>query len=461
MENRKHSFILIFLLAIAFFGLWNCSGSGSDDTGRGESVQDNSVGSANSGNETGKTSDDSMVSAPGFSDTEAPSTPLHVMATAVGLSRVDLTWEASTDNAGGIQYRIIRDGIEIGATTNTVYTDAGLSDENKRHDYTVVAYDGAGNASAQSTCVNVTTKTTGRGIWFWKGSSNNPEWGTLQVIGNHNKEDAVITDFKMNKIRRVYGSYGSRPVTEPAVIAAWNAKLHAAGMESQALLGNVVRSTVDSVLLSQTARNHLLEDISDIIEFNNHPDRLDAEKFKAVHLDIEPQVLYVEWDNGSPQSKRDLLIRLEILFTDIRARLDAADPGMKLYADLGHYFEKLPPELGGTGRVGWLSQADRDQWLYNLSLVLDNVSIMAYGTNNINHLDSRTSTESVFFAEAEIGLNVKEIEPVATAYGFSTRVWTDLNGFNQTLEQVEETQGLMGNITAIHSYRYLKSLLQN
>jgi hypothetical protein len=244
--------------------------------------------------------------------------------------------------------------------------------------------------------------------------------------------------------------------TEPAVIAAWNTKLYAAGIESQALISNVVKAEADSVLLSAVARNDFFDDIDAILEFNNHPERLDREKFAAVHLDIEPQVLEEQWDNGSAEDKRNLLMRLEQVLADIRTLLDEVDPSIKLYADIGDYFEKLPPELGGGGKVGWLSIADRDQWLYNLATVLDNISIMAYGTDNIANLASRTSTEREFFAEAEIGLNAKEIESVAAEFGFSSVVWEDIGDFNQTLDEVEAPLLPMGNITAIHSYRYIK-----
>jgi hypothetical protein len=446
--NGKMDYVKQQGLGGAFF--WELSG----DTSNGELINAIDDGL----DEPGKKKDDDTKDAPDDSDTQAPSIPNNVEASAVENSRIDLAWEASTDDVQVEGYRIFRDGVEIGTTTGVDYSDVGLTTKNKRHGYTVAAFDAAGNESVRSDRINVTTKTSGRGIWFWKGNSNNSQWGTLAVIGDSVKEDAAIADFAANDVQRVYGSYGSRVVAEPAVIAAWNSKLYAAGMESQALLGNVVKTAADSVLLSAAARNDFFSAIDDILEFNNHQDRLDREKFAAVHLDIEPQVLKAQWDNGSAEDKRDLLIRLEQVLADIRTRLDEVDASIKLYADIGHYFEKLPPGLGGSGKVGWLSKADRDQWLYNLASVLDNISIMAYGTDNIANLASRTGTEREFFAEAEIGLNAKEIEPVATEFGFSSVVLEDIGGFNQTMDEVEAPRGPIGNITAIHSYRYLKYL---
>ena len=73
-----------------------------------------------------------------------------------------------------------------------------------------------------------------RGVWFWK-STGNP-YGSAAIVGVSALENQTIAFFSAQSIRRVYGSYGTRSISEPAVIAAWNTKLHAAGMQSQFLL---------------------------------------------------------------------------------------------------------------------------------------------------------------------------------------------------------------------------------
>ena len=69
-----------------------------------------------------------------------------------------------------------------------------------------------------------------RGVWFWK-STGNP-YGSAAIVGVSALENQTIAFFSAQSIRRVYGSYGTRSISEPAVIAAWNAKLDAAGIEA-------------------------------------------------------------------------------------------------------------------------------------------------------------------------------------------------------------------------------------
>jgi chitodextrinase len=78
-------------------------------------------------------------------------------------SQVSLSWIASTDpvvtgqvTSGVCGYNVFRNGVKIGTSATTSYQDTGLSAATT-YTYTVSAYDCAGNMSAQSTSVNVTT----------------------------------------------------------------------------------------------------------------------------------------------------------------------------------------------------------------------------------------------------------------------------------------------------------------
>ena len=92
-------------------------------------------------------------------DTEAPSIPGGITAVSNSPSSVDLGWSAATDNVGVTGYTVYRDGASIntvsGSTLN--YTDGSVSPATT-YTYTVDAYDAAGNHSAQSNPVDVTTQ---------------------------------------------------------------------------------------------------------------------------------------------------------------------------------------------------------------------------------------------------------------------------------------------------------------
>lgn len=89
-------------------------------------------------------------------DTTAPAIPSNLQAAAISSSQIDLTWTASTDNVGVTGYKIYRDGTQITTTTNTSYSDTGLS-PSTTYSYAVSAYDAAGNESAQSTASQAAT----------------------------------------------------------------------------------------------------------------------------------------------------------------------------------------------------------------------------------------------------------------------------------------------------------------
>jgi hypothetical protein len=100
-------------------------------------------------------------------DTTAPSVPANLQATAISSSRIDLTWNASTDNAGGsglAGYRIYRDGgaTPIASVTTTTYSNTGLT-ANTSYSYQVRSYDNAGNESALSSSASATT--TAAPVW--------------------------------------------------------------------------------------------------------------------------------------------------------------------------------------------------------------------------------------------------------------------------------------------------------
>jgi len=95
----------------------------------------------------------------GEPDTQPPSAPTNLSATAVSPTQVNLTWTASTDNVGVVGYRVYRNNTQIGSTTGTSYSDTTCT-SNTTYTYEVTAYDGALNESARSNQAVVTTPAT-------------------------------------------------------------------------------------------------------------------------------------------------------------------------------------------------------------------------------------------------------------------------------------------------------------
>ncbi|MEU3253522.1 glycoside hydrolase family 6 protein [Streptomyces sp. NPDC006997] len=97
-------------------------------------------------------------------DTTAPTAPTGLRTTAKTAGSVSLAWTAATDDTGVTGYDVYRDGTRVTSTpvTTTAFTDTGLTADTA-YAYTVRARDAAGNVSAPSTALTVTTGTDGGG----------------------------------------------------------------------------------------------------------------------------------------------------------------------------------------------------------------------------------------------------------------------------------------------------------
>lgn len=94
------------------------------------------------------------ISAP---DTQAPTAPTSLSSSNITTTEFTLSWTAATDNVGVTGYDIYRGTTLIGSTTTaTTFNVTGLT-ANTTYSMTVKAKDGAGNISAASTALNVTT----------------------------------------------------------------------------------------------------------------------------------------------------------------------------------------------------------------------------------------------------------------------------------------------------------------
>lgn len=88
-------------------------------------------------------------------DTTAPSTPT-LSASGTTQTSTNLSWTASTDNVGVTGYNVYRGTTLVTTVTGTTYTATGLT-ASTAYSFTVRARDAAGNLSAVSNTVNVTT----------------------------------------------------------------------------------------------------------------------------------------------------------------------------------------------------------------------------------------------------------------------------------------------------------------
>jgi len=289
-----------------------------------------------------------------------------------------------------------------------------------------------------------------RGVWFWQSGGL---YGSTYVIADPTLRTQNINWMQYHGIDRVYGSYGSFVGTSnEANVVAWNAELDAAGIESHLLLGGAA-PILDDPVTPVGALSNLLDKItSRFVDFNAGLTDA-AERFDAIHLDIEPQQL-PEWDlypdaGDLPlrlENRRQLYLKLRDTFQAIRNHLVAEGVGTTLlFADLNDWVDKITPSI----RFKWETAAERAQYYADLAQELDGITLMSYELPTFPEISSRVSweTSSVSGMAVRIGLDVD--------VGVSN-TWPTVAAFWDMADQVETAFGEERGID-IHSYADIRS----
>ncbi len=94
-----------------------------------------------------------------LADTQPPSAPTNLLATAKTDQTVSLSWTAATDNVGISKYDIYRDGMKVGSTSATHYTDSGLI-ALTNYSYSLKAIDRSKNSSKNSAALSTITNSS-------------------------------------------------------------------------------------------------------------------------------------------------------------------------------------------------------------------------------------------------------------------------------------------------------------
>src|SRR6056297_3365466 len=150
----------------------------------------------------------------GGGDTEAPTAPTNLTAGNVTETSVDLSWDASSDNVGVDHYTVFQDGSSIGTTSNTSYSVTGLTAATT-YTFTVKAEDAAGNVSASSNALDVTTNDGSVSYCSSQGNNSSYEWISQVDIGNFSNSSgaAGYTDFTGQTVNLTAGASVSVTLT--------------------------------------------------------------------------------------------------------------------------------------------------------------------------------------------------------------------------------------------------------
>jgi len=115
-------------------------------------------------------------------DTQAPTVPTGLSSSNITSSSATINWNASSDNVGVTGYEVYRNGSLVSTVTTTSYSATGLTAATT-YAFTVKAKDAAGNKSAASSALNVTTSSVQLTYCTSKGNNVTYEWIDYVALG--------------------------------------------------------------------------------------------------------------------------------------------------------------------------------------------------------------------------------------------------------------------------------------
>ncbi|WP_456377295.1 endonuclease [Lutibacter sp.] len=149
----------------------------------------------------------------GSSDTEAPSTPLNLVASTITDKSFDVTWDASTDNIGVYDYLIYLDGTYLQSSTSTSTTITNLSPDTT-YNITIKARDIASNLSEFSNVLSATTlvgpkillneefEDCANLMFFTYNEASDKDWGCETQFGENNSGSMGINGYQENELSK-------------------------------------------------------------------------------------------------------------------------------------------------------------------------------------------------------------------------------------------------------------------
>ncbi len=167
-------------------------------------------------------------------DSEKPTVPQNLLASKVSSSSVTLNWSASKDNIGVTHYNVIRNGINIGTIAATGFTDSKVSESSNYH-YQVSAADAAGNISAMSEEISVTTPAS---------SSSADEWDSAKVYNGGDRVKYQGTEYRAKwwTQNNIPGQNDVWELTDKSKVMDWNANTPYSGGESTIYQGETYQA---------------------------------------------------------------------------------------------------------------------------------------------------------------------------------------------------------------------------
>lgn len=308
-----------------------------------------------------------------------------------------------------------------------------------------------------------------RGMWMYRhpGQALGTDILIDDTTNDNTDELAVIANLSTKLVSRVYGNYGSRPIDDASDIAAWNALLDAAGIQSQVLIGDAedIFPPSDGAAIS-LCRQTLLDEIQErFIDFNNG--HLPAEQFKALHLDIEPQqynapstscgyrmMNYPSWSTLTKIQKAERYMMLLDTLNEVRQYLDSNGQGSaEIFIDLAPWVDSMPSmSFTWPSTFGSFTAMNGQDWLTQAAAIVDGITFMtySYSRETATQIYNSVGYEVGLATDVRVSVNAKERLPYSTG----TPLWLmDLSDMWSTVDgyELNYCQGM-----DLFAYKYIE-----
>ena len=173
-------------------------------------------------------------------DDEAPAKVTGLAVKNTTATKVMLTWNSTTDNEAVTGYELYRNGVKVGTTSKTDYTDGGLM-PNITYTYKVAAFDAVRNVSEMSDQVSVITKPDTEAPSVPSGLKIKTKTGSaITITWNASTDDVGVKGYAIyrngEEVEKVNGttSYRDTDVNKDTLYSYQVKAFDAAGNESEA-----------------------------------------------------------------------------------------------------------------------------------------------------------------------------------------------------------------------------------
>jgi chitodextrinase len=152
-----------------------------------------------------------------LADTQAPSVPTGLTATAVSGTQVNLAWNAATDNVGVTGYYVYLNDQPLATTTTTSFSHTGLT-AGSTYNYRVSAFDAVPNHSAWTAAVAAQPRDTAApSVSLTSPAANAKLKGTLTVAASAADDIGVVgVQFQYNGV-----NLGAEDTSAPYAVTAY------------------------------------------------------------------------------------------------------------------------------------------------------------------------------------------------------------------------------------------------